>query len=123
MGQTSEPTAVITPTAPTTASPVTAMPTESPVTSTPNTSPTSDDGCVCIENYIPYCCDDTVEFSNDCEAVCGGYDVSESCVQEQCSAGGSTTIVIDPNNNSAAGRLSAGMAIAVMLMIMMAVRE
>jgi len=44
-------------------------------------------GCTCVENYIPYCCDETEEFDNECYAGCEGYNVSVSCVQAECGDG------------------------------------
>jgi len=67
-------------------------------------------------NYIPYCCDDTFEFTNECEAACEGYNVTASCVQEECPLDGSTTITMDePTDISGAHMVSACVAMAVMV--------
>jgi len=44
---------------------------------------TTSDECVCVDNFVPVCCDG-VNFDNECEAVCAGYNVTASCEADMC---------------------------------------
>lgn len=118
---------------PVTSSPVTASPisaqTPSPVTSAPITSntpspvtrspTTTTDECVCDTDYAPLCCDATEEFSNECLAVCAGYEVTAHCVAGECTEMTTTSEVIDPTNSSGAEAAGLKAVLAVVGMMVM----
>merc|ERR1712129_130565 len=69
--------------------------------------PIEEDDCACDDALdAPYCCDE-MDYASECEAGCAGYNVTASCVREEC--------VEDPVGSSGALRLTLS---AVMAMVM-----
>merc|ERR1712025_477532 len=55
------------------------------------TDDTMENACVCVENYIPYCCNG-MEFDNACEAACMGFNHDTGAVLRQSVAAPSMMI-------------------------------